>query len=280
MAPAASLEWNRVVTSVLQVAHLSCQVLVGCYSQLHALVDVSMREECRILVAVLAPSPNLHGYVLRAHVLVELCSQVIVLAVECYACCVIGLRTVSYACHLEVVQSQESVGDSLVEVQSCVILYCQDSVGWLSAAEEAWTVCVLDTRHDVGNHSRCSCRIDRTNADCTEVISLVHLVVHEHLVVDAASVALSYHIHVLAFGTVMLHDGVISVEVHNRRPVLVALCRSLSLQLDVAESVVVDIEVVEHHVHVLLWSHVHCHCVQTSVIYPLIGWLSDSHVGT
>ena len=57
----------------------------------------------------------------------------------------VGLRTVAYAGHLEIVVGEVSFSNCFVEVEAYLIIDGEHSVGWLCATEETRVVHILHT---------------------------------------------------------------------------------------------------------------------------------------
>ena len=116
VCPCALLVVERLVADDGLVGHLHLQAVVARRCKLYRTVGVALTEEYGVLCLV-SEGPHLYSEVLAAPVALELRHEFVVLAVQTHAHAVVGLCTVAYTCHREVVVGEESVGYRLVERQ-------------------------------------------------------------------------------------------------------------------------------------------------------------------
>ena len=111
------------------------------------------------------------------------------------------------------------------------------------------------------------------------VVALILHVVHKPAVLDCSGVGCLYHFGCHAVLQCLVVERLIVVVAHERRPVIVAARRRLVLQHDTVEVVVVHVESVNHHIHVVLLQSVHFGCRQLGVVCPVVRRLLQTHVG-
>ena len=276
VSPCALFVGYCLVAGDLLLAHLHLQVVVGSDTQLDGIVVVALAEEHCILCLV-GQYPHLYGEILLVPVTCKLGGETVVHSVEIYRYGMVGLRTVAYASYLEVVVGEVTLGDGLIEVEAYLIVDGEHPVGRLCATEETWVVHIL--------HAGVYLRyllvfyiVDHAGTYGTQVIVLVLQVVEHPLVLDGTCIGREYHLGILSVGDSLVIQSLVVVVAHQCGPVVVRCRCRLILQHDTMEVVVVHVESVEHHLHVMLLHALLLYGRQLGVVGPVVRRLRDIHI--
>ena len=120
--------------------------------------------------------------------------------------------------------------------------------------------------------------VDHARTHRAQVVTLILLVVHEPAILDGARIRRLYHLRVHSVLHSLVVESLVVIVAHERRPVIVAARRRLILKHDAVEVVIVHVEAVNHHVHVMLLHTVHLRRRQLRVVRPVVRRLLQAHV--
>ena len=189
----------------------------------------------------------------------------------------VGLCSVADARYREVVVGEQSVGYRLVEREHHLVVNGEHAVRRLSATEEARIIHILDAAV-YGRIVKYLLIVDHARTYGAQVVTLILQIVKEPAILDGAGVCRLYHLGVHAVGQCLIIESLVVIVAHERGPGVVAARRRLILKHDAMEVVIVDIESVNHYVHVMLLHAVHLCRWQLGVVRPVVGRLFQVHV--
>ena len=276
VCPCALIIVERLVADDGLLSHLHLQAVVARRRKFYRAVGVALTEEHSVLCLV-GKCPHLDGEVLAAPVALEFRHEHVVLSVQTHAYAMVSLCAVAYARYREVVVGEESVRYRLVEPEHHLVVHGEHAVRRLRAAEEARVIHILYARV----HGRIVINlliVYHARTHRAQVVTLILLVVHEPAILDVARVCRLYHLRVHAVLHSLVVESLVVIVAHERRPVVVAARRRLILQHDAVEVVIVHVEAVNHHVHVMLLHAVHLRRRQLRVVRPVVRRLLQLHV--
>ena len=192
----------------------------------------------------------------------------------------VGLGAVSDARNREVVVGEQALGNRLVEVKPDFVVHSEHTVGRLCAAEQTRVVHILDTAVYLRIVENLAQAVNEACAHGTQIVALVGKVVHKQAVFDGAIIVSIDERCILVVGDGLVVVFLIIIVAHQCNPFFVRARRRLVLEYNAAEIVVVNIETVEFHIHVVLLEAVHLGCGQLGVICPAVGRAFHIHIGS
>ena len=107
---------------------------------------------------------------------------------------------------------------------------------------------------------------------------LVLQVVEHPLVLDGTCIGREYHLGILSVGDSLVIQCLVVVVAHQCGPVVVRCRCRLILQHDAVEVVVIHVESVEYHLHVVLLYAFDIDCGQLGVVGPVVRRLRDIYI--
>ena len=107
---------------------------------------------------------------------------------------------------------------------------------------------------------------------------LILQVIEHPLVLDGTCIGREYHLGILSVGDCLVIQFLIVVVVHQCRPVVVRCRCRFILQLDAVEVVVVHIESIEYHLHVMLLHALLLYGRQLGVVGPVLRGFRDIYI--